>query len=315
MRILILGGTKFLGRAVVDAGLAAGHELTLFNRGETDAALFPEVEQLRGDRDGGLDVLADRAWDAVVDTCGYFPRIVRQSAEALAANVGAYCFISSVSVYGDLGGVVDEASPVGTLDDASTEEFGAEFERYGPLKALCENVVQEIYGDRALVIRPGLIVGPHDPSGRFTYWPHRLVRGGDVLAPGPPERVAQFIDVRDLAEWIVRLLEDGHRGVFNATNEGVPWGELLAGADVTWATDEFLVAQEVGEWMELPLWIADPAFAGMQLTDVSRAFAAGLRTRPVAETMRDTLALAQPVDGVGLTPEREAKLLAARHGR
>jgi 2'-hydroxyisoflavone reductase len=311
VKLLVLGGTKFLGRAIVDAALADNHEPTLFNRGETDASLFPEVEQLRGDRDGALDALAGREWDAVVDTCGYFPRIVRQSAEALAGSVDAYCFISSVSVYSDLSGIVSEESPVGTLDDESTEEFGAEFERYGPFKALCENVVQEVYGERALVVRPGLIVGPHDPSGRFTYWPHRLARGGEVLAPGPPERLAQFIDVRDLAEWIVRLLEDGWRGVFNATNEGVPWGELLADADVTWARDEFLVAQEVGEWMELPLWIADPAFAGMQQTDVSRAVAAGLRTRPVAETMRDTLGLAQPVDGVGLAPEREAELLAS----
>jgi 2'-hydroxyisoflavone reductase len=310
VKLLVLGGTKFLGRAIVDTALAGGHELTLFNRGETDAGLFPDVEQLRGDRDGGLDALAGREWDAVVDTCGYFPRIVRQSAEALTGSLGAYCFISSVSVYDDLSGVVDEESPRGTLDDESAEEFGAEFERYGPFKALCESVVQEIYGERALVIRPGLIVGPHDPSGRFTYWPHRLARGGETLAPGPPERLAQFIDVRDLAEWIVRLLEDGHRGVFNATNEGVPWRELLAGANVTWVPDEFLVAQEVGEWMELPLWIADPAFVGMQMTDVSRAVAAGLRTRPAAETMRDTLALAQPVDGVGLAPEREAELLA-----
>ena len=315
MKILVLGGTKFLGRAVVDAALAGGHQLTLFNRGETDAGLFPEVEQLRGDRDGGLTALAGCEWDAVVDTCGYFPRIVRQSAEALAASVGAYCFISSVSVYADLSGVVGEESPVGALDDESLEEFGAEYERYGPFKALCEGVVQEVYSERALIVRPGLIVGPYDPSGRFTYWPHRLARGGEVLAPGPPERLAQFIDVRDLAEWIVRLLEDGQRGVFNATGEGVPWGELLAGAAVTWAPDEFLVAQEVGEWMELPLWIADPAFAGMQLTDVSRAVAAGLRARPARDTLRDTLALAEPVDGVGLTPEREAGLLAAWHGR
>jgi 2'-hydroxyisoflavone reductase len=311
VRLLVLGGTKFLGRAIVDAALDSGHELTLFTRGETNAGLFPEVEKLRGDRDGGLEALADREWDAVVDTSGYFPRIVRQSAEALAGNIGMYCFISSVSVYADHSGPVDEDSPVGTLEDEAAEEFGAEHERYGPFKALCEQVVQGTYDKRALVVRPGLIVGPHDPSGRFTYWPHRLARGGEVLAPGPPERLAQFIDVRDLAEWIVRLLEDGWRGVFNATNEGVPWGELLADADVTWARDEFLVAQEVGEWMELPLWIADPAFAGMQQTDVSRAVAAGLRTRPVADTMRDTLALAQPVDGVGLTPEREAALLAS----
>ncbi len=315
MRLLVLGGTKFLGRAIVDAAVAGGHELTLFNRGETNADLFREVEQVHGDRDGGLDALAGREWDAVVDTCGYFPRIVRQSAEALVERVGAYCFISSVSVYADHSGPVDEDSPVGTLEDEAAEEFGAEHERYGPFKALCEQVVQGTYDKRALVVRPGLIVGPHDPSGRFTYWPHRLGRGGEVLAPGPPERLAQFIDVRDLAEWIVRLLDDGRTGVFNATGEGVPWGDLLSGADVTWVTDEFLVSQEVGEWIELPLWIADPAFAGMQLTAVSRAVAAGLRTRPVADTLRDTLTLAEPVDGVGLTPEREAELLAAWHGR
>jgi 2'-hydroxyisoflavone reductase len=313
--LLVLGGTKFLGRAIVDSALAGGHELTLFNRGETNAGLFREVEQLHGDRDGGLDALAGREWDAVVDTCGYFPRIVRMSAEALAGHVATYCFVSSVSVYADLSGGVDEESPVGALDDESPEEFGAEFERYGPFKALCERAAQETYGDRALVVRPGLIVGPHDPTGRFTYWPHRLARGGEILAPAPPERLAQFIDVRDLAEWIVRLLAEGRGGLFNATGEGVPWGELLAGADVTWVSDEFLVAQEVGEWMELPLWIADPAFAGMHRTDVSRADAAGLRTRPVAATIRDTLTLAETVDGVGLRPEREAELLAAWHGR
>ena len=315
MKLLVLGGAKFLGRAIVDAALAGGHELTLFNRGETNAGLFAEVEQLRGDRDGGLEALAGRDWDAVVDTCGYFPRIVRQSAEALAGSVGTYCFISSVSVYADLSGVVDEDSPVGTLDDETTEEFGAEFERYGPFKALCESAVQEVYGDRALIVRPGLIVGPHDPTGRFTYWPHRLARGGELLAPGSPERLAQFIDVRDLAEWIVRLVEDGRNGVFNATGEGVAWGYLLSEANPTWVTDEFLVSKEVGEWMELPLWIADPAYAGMHRTDVSRAVAAGLRTRPAADTLRDTFALAQPVDGVGLTPDREAELLAAWHSR
>jgi 2'-hydroxyisoflavone reductase len=315
VKLLVLGGTKFLGRAIVDSALAGGHELTLFNRGETNAELFAEVEHLRGDRDGGLDALAGRRWDAVVDTCGYFPRIVRQSVEALAASVGRYCFVSSVSVYADLSGVVDEESPVATVDDEALEEFGAEYERYGPLKALCEDVVREVFGERALIVRPGLIVGPYDPTGRFTYWPHRLVRGGEVLAPGPPERPAQFVDVRDLAEWIVRITAEGRGGVFNATNEGVAWSELLAGAEVTWVPDEFLVAREVGEWIELPLWIADPTFAGMQLTDVSRAVAAGLSFRPVAETIRDTLALAQPVAGVGLTPEREAGLLAAWHGR
>ncbi len=315
MRLLVLGGTKFLGRAIVDAALAGGHEVTLFNRGETDAGLFPEVEQLRGDRDGGLGALAGGTWDAVVDTSGYFPRIVRQSADALVHAVDRYCFISSVSVYADFSHPLNEDCPVGTLEDEAVEEMGEERENYGPLKALCERVVQETFDDLALVVRPGLIVGPHDPTGRFTYWPHRLARGGEVLAPGPAERLAQFIDVRDLAEWIVRALEHGLGGVLNATGHGVAWADLLAGAQTTWVTDGFLRSQEVGEWMELPLWIGDPAWAGMHQTDVSRAIAAGLRSRPLAETLRDTLALAEPVEGVGLTPEREAELLAAWHAR
>ena len=167
-----------------------------------------------------------------------------------------------------------------------------------------------MFGERSLIVRPGLIVGPHDPTGRFTYWAHRLARGGEILAPGPPDRHAQFIDVRDLAGWMLDCVERGVTGVFNATNEGVAWGELLAGADVTWVSDEHLVAHEVGEWMELPLWLADPAWAGMHRTDVGKAVGAGLTFRPVAETIAGA-AEAPAVDGVGLTPEREAELLRA----
>ena len=314
MRILLLGGPKFVGRAVADAALDRGHELTFFNRGQTNPELYPEVEKLHGDRDGGLDALAGRDWDAVVDTCGYFPRIVRASAELLEPNTGRYAFISSVSVYGDFSGPVDESSPVGTLEDETVEDWGEDGENYGPLKALCERVVQETYAERALVIRPGLIVGPYDPTGRFTYWPHRLARGGEVLAPGPPERPVQFIDVRDLGAWVVELLERDQTGVFNATGPGLPWAELVAGADVTWVDDAFLVEHEVGEWMELPLWIeTNGKFARLHEADVSRALAAGLRFRPLDETMRDTLALASLTDEAGLTPERERELLAAWH--
>jgi nucleoside-diphosphate-sugar epimerase len=305
----------FLGRAVANAALQRRHQLTFFNRGQTNPELYPEVEKLRGDRDGGLDALAGREWDAVVDTSGYLPRVVRQSAELLAEHVGRYCFVSSVSVYADFSGPVDESSAVGTLDDETVEEMGEEYENYGPLKAVCEGVVQETLGERSLVVRPGLIVGPHDPTGRFTYWPHRLARGGEVLGPGPPERLVQFIDVRDLGEWIVRLLEDERGGVFNATSEGVPWGDLLGDAEVAWVDDAFLLEHGVGEWMGLPLWIAAADWAGLHQADVSRATAAGLRLRPVEETVRDTLALATPVDGVGLSPAREAELLAAWHGR
>jgi 2'-hydroxyisoflavone reductase len=196
-------------------------------------------------------------------------------------------------------------------------------ESYGALKALCEEAVRREVGDRALVVRPGLIVGPHDPTGRFTYWPHRVARGGEVLAPGLAERRTQFIDVRDLAEWMVALCERGVSGTFNATNEGVTWEELLetcravtgANARVTWVSDDFLVEHEVGQWMELPLWLAEPEMAAANDAIVRRAVAAGLRFRPLTETVRATLELAEPTDDAGLAPEREADLLADWHGR
>ncbi len=315
MRVLLLGGPRFLGLAVADAALARGHELTFFNRGQTNPELYPDVERLHGDRDGELEPLVGREWDAVVDTSGYVPRVVGASAALLGPSVGRYAYVSSISVYADLAAPVDESSTVRTLEDETVEEMGDSYENYGPLKALCERVVGDAFRERALVIRPGLIGGPHDPTGRFTYWPHRVARGGEMLAPGPPERLVQFIDVRDLADWIVRLLEDGEGGVFNATCPGVAWSELVDGADVTWVDDAFLTEHGVGEWMELPLWVASPEWAGIHLADVSRAVAAGLRFRPVAETMRDTYARASLVDGVGLTPQREADLLAAWHSR
>jgi 2'-hydroxyisoflavone reductase len=313
VRVLILGGTKFLGRAVAEAALARGHELTLFNRGETNPELFPEAERLRGDRTGDLSALAGRTWDAVVDPSGYVPSVVRASAERLEGS-GRYVFVSSVSVYADFATGPDEGSAVAELGDAPVEELAADYSNYGPLKALCEAEVARVFGDRGLVVRPGLIVGPQDPTGRFTYWAQRLARGGETLAPGPPERRVQFVDVRDLAEWMVAAVEQGLAGTYNATNEGVPWGELLAGADVAWVPDGFLQEHEVGEWLELPLWLADPALAGLHETDVSRAVAAGLRFRPLAETIAGA-ATAPAVEGVGLTPEREAELLSAWHGR
>jgi 2'-hydroxyisoflavone reductase len=313
LRILVLGGTKFLGRAFVDAALARRHQLTLFNRGETNAGLFPNVEKLRGDRRHDLSALRGRIWDAVVDPSGYTPAVVRASAELLRDS-GSYLFVSSVSVYADFSVGPDEDSPVTELGEGSSLELADDFSNYGALKALCEQAVQDVFGERSLIVRPGLIVGPHDPTGRFTYWAHRLARGGEVLAPGPPDRHAQFIDVRDLADWLLDCVERGVTGVFNATNEGVAWGELLAGADVTWVSDEHLVAHEVGEWMELPLWLADPAWAGMHRTDVGRAVGEGLTFRPLAETIAGA-ATAPAAEGVGLTPEREAELLRAWRGR
>jgi 2'-hydroxyisoflavone reductase len=320
VRLLLLGGPKFVGRAIADAALAQGHELTFFNRGRTNPEPYPEVERLVGDRAGDLGALDGRTWDAVIDTSGYLPRVVEASARALAGS-GLYCFVSSVSVYADSSTPLDEASPTAELgdlsDDAVTEES------YGPLKALCEEAVRREFGARALVVRPGLIVGPHDPTGRFTYWPHRVARGGEVLAPGPPERRVQFVDVRDLGEWMVSLCEEGVAGTFNASNEGVPWQELLdtcvevTGADprVTWVPDDFLLEHGVGEWMELPMWLASPELAALHEAVVERAVAAGLRFRTLADTVRAARELAEPTDAAGLTAEREATLLGHWHGR
>ena len=320
MRLLLLGGPRFLGRAIADTALAAGHELTFFNRGQTSPELFPEVEKLHGDRARDLEILAGREWDAVIDTSGYLPSVVRSSAEALARS-NRYCFVSSISVYADFTGPVDEDSALAPLGDHRNDEVTNE--TYGPLKALCEEAVRETFGERALVVRPGLIVGPHDPTGRFTYWPHRFLRGGEVLAPAPPERNTQFVDVRDLGAWIVDLCQRDVGGTFNATHPGCTWLELLetcrtiagTGSTITWVPDEFLLENEVGEWMELPLWIADAAMAGADQVDVSHALDEGLRFQPLANTVRGALEAASTTDAAGLTPEREAELLAAWHAR
>jgi 2'-hydroxyisoflavone reductase len=334
VRLLVLGGTKFLGRAVAEAALVAGHELTLFTRGQTNPDLFPEAEHLRGDRNGDLRALEGRSWDAVVDPSGYVPRIVRASAELLANAVEHYTFVSSISVYqGFPQPGSDESAPVVELDDPRTEDVQA---HYGGLKVLCERVLEDVLPGRAAMVRAGLIVGPHDPTDRFTYWVRRFAAGGTVLAPGRPDRQVQFVDVRDLGEWIVRLAEGRVAGTFNATGPVPPltMGELLetcarvGGADteIVWVDEGFLLEREVGPWMELPLWIpeTDEEHALMQEVDVSRAVAAGLRFRPVEETVRDTLAWASAqgetaaalasgmeIGRAGMEPARESELLAA----
>ena len=294
--------------------------MTLFNRGRTNPDLFPDLERLVGDRAGDLAPIRSRTFDAVVDTSGYLPRDVAASCDALA-GAGRYCFVSSVSAYADLSVPSDEESSLAPLGELSADEVTSE--TYGPLKALCEEAAVEAFDGRALVVRPGLIAGPHDPTGRFTYWPHRVARGGEVLAPAPAESRIQAIDVRDLGSWIVSLCERGAGGVYNATHPGFTWAELLeacaavagTASRTTWVPSRFLVEHEVGEWMELPLWIADPAFAGVHRVDVQRALAAGLALRPLAETVQGALEDAETSDGVGLTPKRESELLAEWHGR
>jgi 2'-hydroxyisoflavone reductase len=320
VRLLILGGTKFLGRATVEEALARGHEVTLFNRGETNPELFPEAERLRGDRTTDLERLRGREWDAVIDPSGFLPGVVRASAELLADSAGHYLFVSSISAYADLAGPNDEGSPLAELGEMPDDRMLEDYGNYGALKVLCELAV-ESFGERHAIVRPGLIVGAHDPTGRFTYWPHRVARGGEVLAPAPPERRVQFIDVRDLGPWLVDLSERGATGAYNATHPGRSWGEVLetcreaAGSDATftWVPDTFLVERGVGEWMELPMWIEAAGEAGIHEADVSRAIAAGLSFRPLDETVRDTLELAGTTPDTGLTPEREAELLAAAH--
>ncbi len=219
MRLLILGGTKFLGRAAAEAALARGHELTLFTRGQTNAELFPEAEHLHGDRTQDLSALEGKRWDVVIDTSGYVPHVVRASAELLSPATEHYAFVSSISVYPDFSRPVHEESAVAELGDQPADELLPDYSNYGPLKALCEREATEAFAGRSLAVRAGLIVGPHDPTGRYTYWPHRAARGGEILAPGPPERPAQFVDVRDLAEWIVHASEERLTGAFNATSE------------------------------------------------------------------------------------------------
>jgi 2'-hydroxyisoflavone reductase len=319
VKILVLGGTKFLGRAAVNSALERGHEVTLFTRGETNPELHPEAEKLRGDRTKDLSALEGRSWDAVVDTSAYFPADARRSAEALKDSVDRYLFVSSISVYADLGRPPKEDSARAELGDQPIDEMLPEYENYGALKALSEDVVWEVFGDRATIVRPGLIVGPHDPTGRFTYWPHRIARGGEVVVPAPPERTVQFVDARDLGSWLVDLLERGESGAFNATRSSVSWAELVAsatnvaGSNATpvWIPDEFLLANEVGEWMELPMWLADPEWVGMNQANVSRAEAAGLTHRPLEDTIRGTLDEAEMTEDAGMKPERERELIEA----
>ena len=317
MRLLLLGGPKFVGRAVIDVALARGHEVTLFNRGTTGAGLYPELDRVVGDRDGGLEGLRGREWDAVVDTSGYLPRVVGQSAGLLADAVGHYVFVSSISVYASFAEVVDEGSELAELSAPGSEDISAD---YGALKALCEREVDTAFPGRSTAVRAGLIVGPHDPTGRFTYWPHRVARGGDVLVPGPAWRPVQLVDVRDLAAWIVTAAEERLAGPFNATGPATMGAVLDAARRVSGSTaravevdDAFLTGQGVGEWMELPLWI-DPSnddWRHFMEVDATRATAAGLTFRPLDETVAGALAEAALVDGVGLTPERETELLTA----
>src|SRR5438105_1094992 len=336
LRILILGGTGFTGPYQVRYALSRGHKVTTFNRGKTHPGELPnEVEQLVGDRNGKLDALKDRQWDVAIDNPTTLPAWVRDAAQVLKGNVERYVFISTISVYADTSKPgTDESAPLAKYNgpDAMKESretvIASNYALYGPLKALSEAEAEKWFPKKTLIIRPGLIVGPRDETDRFTYWPVRIDRGGEVLAPGKPSDPVQFIDARDLAEWTIRMAENRETGIYNATGPAKPLeiGQMLneikdalhSSATFTWLPSDFLQQQKVEAWSDMPVWAGDEL--GLARTKIDRALAKGLTFRPLAETSRDTLvwfkSLPQERQSklrAGLTPEREAEVLAAWH--
>jgi len=328
MRILVIGGTVFLGRAFTDAALAAGHEAVHFNRGQS-ASPDTRVRRIAGDRNDEAALAAAAAagpWEAVIDTSGYLPQVVRRSANAFCGRAGSYLFVSSISAYGGSG--VDEDSPLQAVPDPLPDAMTPD--KYGGLKAGCEAAARQAFGERTIIVRPGLIVGPHDPTDRFTWWPHRVSLGGRVAAPGSPVRNVQFIDVRDLARWMVLAVEKRAHRTFNATGPRVPatMQEVLeacravTGSDARfeWIDEAFLAETDVKPWTEMPLWVPGGAAGDLMDVPIARAIAAGLAFRSLRETVADTLDWSltrspQHAWKAGLPAEREARLLRAWDAR
>jgi len=324
MKILVIGGTRFVGRVFAETALNEGHKLTLFNRGKSNPHLFPDVEKIKGDRDDDLALLHGREWDVVVDTCGYFPRIVRKSATMLKDAVDRYIFISTLNVYADFSKLgIDENSSLGRIEDETVEEVTGE--TYGPLKVLCENAVKEIFPDRSIMLRCGLIVGPHDPTDRFTYWPVRIQQGGEVLCASPPEMQVQFIDARDLADFILHVSEKRMSGAYNTTGPAstlsmqefleVCKSQTKSNASLTWVSEEFITGNDVGH---IPIW-TPTNWRGIFAVDCTKAKKSGLHFRPIEETVNDTMVwhATRPADyemKVGLKTPKEKELLARWHG-
>ncbi|MFN9745367.1 MAG: NAD-dependent epimerase/dehydratase family protein [Betaproteobacteria bacterium] len=346
MKLLVLGGTRFLGRHLVDQALQRGHAVTLLHRGVSAQGMFPEAEHRLADRNGELAAaLAGGTWDLAIDTSAYVPRHVASAAAVLAGRVGQVQLVSTISVYAaDAPAPLTEDSPRAALAEPGTEAVTGE--TYGPLKALCEDVALQAFGpDRCLVVRPGLIVGPHDPTGRFSWWVRRFMReagrSGEVLAPGHPSAPVQFIDARDLAAWMLAQAEAGGSGVYNLAGPvgGTTMGSLLETARATlsprarlsWVDEPTLLSAGVAPWMGLPLWLPEGQ-ATLHRTAIDRAVASGLTTRPVATTIRDTATwldtlpgeeavMPAPIAGgtprpqPGLPAAQEAALLAAWRAR
>ncbi|MGB8339697.1 MAG: NAD-dependent epimerase/dehydratase family protein [Burkholderiales bacterium] len=342
MKLLILGGTQFVGRHLTTIALARNHEVTLFNRGRYSSASIANVEIIHGNRNHDLALLRGRRWDAVIDTCGYLPRSVCASAQALAACVNRYVFISSISACADFSvpgmdetaalatltpekleaaNAIDQSGPISAIDYGSS---------YGGLKALCEQAVEEIMPSRALILRPGLVVGTGDYTDRFTYWVARVARGGEVLAPGRPDRFLQLIDVYDLAQWTIKMAEDKATGIYNAVGEPrrLTMTSILetcktvskSNATFAWVSDDFLLENQVAVWSDIPLWIPDSQqdMKGFMFIDCNKAFAAGLALRPIHETIQDVLNWHQTNRTkeklkAGIGPDKERELLQLWH--
>ena len=338
LRILFIGGTGFIGPHMVRRALERGHTVSLFNRGRTNPHLFPEVEKFVGDRDGGLDVLRGGEWDAVIDTSGYVPRVVRESAELLRDNVHRYLFVSTCDVYADFIEVgIDEDYTLDTIEDPTSEDPGR---FYGPLKVLCEKAVQETYPGRNTIIRPGWIIGSGDYNSISPYWPMRIHHGGEVLAPGDPADPVQIIDPHDLARFVIKILEEDINGIYNTVGPASPltWGEFLYGIRAvtssnvrfTWVPGDFLTEMNVGAMTDMPIWFPpddnyptpapfEPGAKGFHQMSGARAIAAGLTFRPLAETAKSIIDefLERDVDWAtterrfGVSLEREAEVLSA----
>ncbi len=329
MKLLIVGGTRFLGRHIAEQALAQGHDVSLLHRGKSGPDLFPQAQHLIADRDGDLSVLSGQQWDAAIDTSAYVPRQVRAMSTALEPHVKRYLLVSTISVYADFADIgTTEGAATQVLDDPLTETVNGA--TYGGLKALCEEAALAAWGERCVVARPGLIVGPHDPTGRFTWWMTRLQRGGAVLAPGSPEAPVQFIDARDVAAWLLHQADAATQGPFNLTgpHPALKMGEFLdttrrvlnPSASLRWVDADWLLSEGVKPWSDLPVWLP-PESHGLHKMNLARALTTGLVFTPLAQTVADTAAWAvinpSPVNHsavapttVGLSPEREVQLLA-----
>ena len=328
LKILILGGTGFIGPHQVRYALQRGHTITLFNRGKTNSHLFQDVEKLRGDRNNDLKALeGDRNWDAVIDTAS-IPRWVRQTAQLLKNRSSRYMYVSSLSAYSDNSrpGIAEDG-PLIKLKDPSVEKITGE--TYGGMKVLCEEETRKAFPDTHAIVRPTLIIGPGDPTDRFTYWPVRIDRGGEVLAPGIPGDPVQLIDARDLSEWMIRMLENRTYGIFNASSRPLGVAEMLYGIKAstnthvwfTWVPASFLEENKVQPWSDMPAWIPPAGeYKGFSMFSVKKALASGLTFRPLADTVKETLQWFKGLPEerrdnlkAGISKEREKEVLELWH--